>query len=262
MNISCIRSFLYWNENAPAWTEMTRAGYDVYRDYFNTPAFFEILPSINGLSGLDIGCGEGHNTRLLMKKGAVMHGIDISEFFIEKAREIERDSTNGNRYKVGSAAVLPFATSQFDFATSFMCLMDVPNLTNSLQEAHRVLKPGGFFQFSIAHPCFSSPHRRNLRNEYGETYAIEVGNYFDGKPGFIDEWIFNSAPEVLKQKFRKFKVPTFHRTLTEWFMAIKQSGFTIEQLNEPAPSVAIAEEIPALQDARVVSYFLHIRCRK
>ena len=31
----------YWNGNAEAWTKLARAGYDVYRDYLNTPAFFQ-----------------------------------------------------------------------------------------------------------------------------------------------------------------------------------------------------------------------------
>jgi trans-aconitate methyltransferase len=55
----------YWNGTADAWTELARAGYDVYRDHLNTPAFFASLPDVSGLCGLDIGCGEGHNTRLL-----------------------------------------------------------------------------------------------------------------------------------------------------------------------------------------------------
>jgi len=41
----------YWNENAVVWTRLARAGYDVYRDYLNTPAFFEMLPEIRGLTG-------------------------------------------------------------------------------------------------------------------------------------------------------------------------------------------------------------------
>ena len=67
----------YWNANATVWTELARAGYDVYRDYLNTPAFFEILPDVKGLDGLDIGCGEGHNTRLLAKRGARITAVDI-----------------------------------------------------------------------------------------------------------------------------------------------------------------------------------------
>jgi len=60
----------YWNENSAVWTALARAGYDVFRDYLNTPAFLELLPGVDGLSGLDIGCGEGYNTRLLVGRGA------------------------------------------------------------------------------------------------------------------------------------------------------------------------------------------------
>ena len=55
----------YWDENAEAWAELARAGYDHFRDGLNTPAFLAMLPEVDGLAGLDIGCGEGHNTRLL-----------------------------------------------------------------------------------------------------------------------------------------------------------------------------------------------------
>jgi trans-aconitate methyltransferase len=54
-----------WNANAATWTELTRAGFDVYRDLVNTPAFFALLPPVDGRLCLDLGCGEGHNTRLL-----------------------------------------------------------------------------------------------------------------------------------------------------------------------------------------------------
>ena len=64
---------------------LSRAGYDVYRDYLNTPAFFAILPDVRGLIGLDIRCGEGHNTRLLAHRGARVMGIDASPTFIRYA---------------------------------------------------------------------------------------------------------------------------------------------------------------------------------
>jgi hypothetical protein len=31
----------YWNDNAEAWTIIARAGFDIYRDYLNTPAFLK-----------------------------------------------------------------------------------------------------------------------------------------------------------------------------------------------------------------------------
>src|SRR5215475_13729042 len=90
----------YWNSNADAWTELSRAGFDVYRDYLNTPAFLTMLPDVEGLAGMDIGCGEGHNTRLLAERGARLSAIDIAEVFIAHARLTEQQAPLGIDYRV------------------------------------------------------------------------------------------------------------------------------------------------------------------
>jgi len=61
-----------------------------YRDYLNTPAFFDMLTDVNGLFGLDIGCSEDHNTRLLAERGARMAAINISQVFIQYAQKVEK----------------------------------------------------------------------------------------------------------------------------------------------------------------------------
>ncbi len=86
-----------WNENAEAWTRLARAGYDIYRDHLNTPGFFAMLPDVAGQSGLDIGCGAGHNTRLLARRGARMTAVDIAEAFIGHARQAEADEPLATR---------------------------------------------------------------------------------------------------------------------------------------------------------------------
>lgn len=251
-----------WEGNADAWTRLARAGYDVYRDHLNTPAFFELLPDVAGLSGLDIGCGEGHNTRLLAKQGARVTAIDIAETFIAHARRAEADDPLGIDYRVASAVELPFADGTFDFATGFMSFMDVPETGRVVAEACRVLKPGGFLQFSICHPCFDTPHRRNLRDAGGRTYAIEVGDYFRNLQGEIDEWLFHAAPPEAKAGLAKFRVPRFTRTIGQWLNLLIDAGLRVERLAEPRPSDEAVLNHPGLQDAQVVSYFLHIRARK
>src|SRR5438046_3790169 len=116
----------YWNESAESWTKLARAGYDIYRDHLNTPAFFAMLPDVEGLAGLDIGCGEGHNTRLLAQRGARVSAIDISEVFIRHAQDTEKETPLGIDYQIASAVDLPFPNSSFDFAAAFISLMDVP----------------------------------------------------------------------------------------------------------------------------------------
>src|SRR5262249_54638848 len=88
----------FWGGNAESWNQLARAGYDVYRDHLNTPAFLALLPDVAGLSGLDIGCGEGHNTRLLAGRGARVTAIDIAEAFIARARLAEADEPLGIDY--------------------------------------------------------------------------------------------------------------------------------------------------------------------
>ena len=75
----------YWEGNAENWTKLARSGYDRCRNLINTPAFFKMIPDIKGLKGLDIGCGEGYNTRIAAKKGGQLTAIDISESFINFA---------------------------------------------------------------------------------------------------------------------------------------------------------------------------------
>jgi ubiquinone/menaquinone biosynthesis C-methylase UbiE len=44
-----------------------------------------------------------------------------------------------------------------------MSLMDIPETERVLAEIFRVLRPGGFLQFSISHPCFETPHRKSAQ---------------------------------------------------------------------------------------------------
>ena len=252
----------YWNDSADVWTKLVRAGYDVYRDYLNTPAFFGLLPNAAKLAGLDIGCGEGHNTRLLAKLGARMTAVDIAAIFIGHAIRTEIDEPLNIDYVLASAVELPFADASFDFATGFMSFMDVPETDCVLAESWRVLRPGGFLQFSISHPCFDTPHRRNVRDALGRTYAIEVGDYFQTREGEIDEWLFTAAPRQVRQGLRKFRIPRFTRTLSQWLNLLTDTGFLLERMEEPRPSDETVAACPALQDAQVVSYFLHLRVRK
>ena len=221
-----------------------------------------MLSEVDGLAGLDIGCGEGHNNRLLAERGAQMTGIDISTTFIHQARRTEKEHPLGIRYEVASAVSLPFDEASFDFATAFMSLMDIPETERVLEEAFRVIRPGGFLQFSISHPCFDTPHHKTLRDEAGRTYAVEVGAYFRKLEGEIEEWIFSAAPPEVREDLHPFRVPRYTRPLSEWLNLVVKRGFVLERFGEPFPSDEAVRERPGLQSAQVVALFLHVRARK
>ena len=252
----------YWEANAETWTRHVRAGYDIYRDGLNTPAFLDMLPPVRGLRGLDIGCGEGSNTRQLARLGATMHAIDVAPTFIRHARDAETAEPLGVTYVAGDGTDLPFGAGSFDFATAFMSMMDMADQGRAFCEAERVLRPGGFLQFSILHPCFVPPHRRVLREPDGTTRAIEIAGYFDATDGRIDTWWLTNVPQEERERTEPFRVPRFHRTLSGWVDLILEAGLVIERFNEPWVSVELAKAEPVLEDTRVAPPFLHIRVIK
>jgi SAM-dependent methyltransferase len=251
----------FWEANAETWTQHSRAGYDIYQDALNTPAFLAMLPPITGLDGLDIGCGEGSNTRKLARLGAWMHAIDIAATFIRHAQATEAADPLGIGFHVADGMALPFADTAFDFVTAFMSLMDMPDQARVLQEVQRILRPGGFLQFSILHPCFVPAHRKVLREADGRTRAIEIAGYFDTIDGRVDSWWFETLPREERERVAPFRTPRFHRTLSGWVEIICRAGLAIEQFGEPCANPELAEAEPVVADTRVAPLFLHVRAR-
>ena len=225
-------------------------------------AFFAVLPDVAGRRGLDIGCGEGYNTRLVAQRGAAVTAVDISPVFLQHARQTEAETRLGLQYVLASAVELPFAAASFDFATAFMSFMDIGETERVVAEAFRVLRPGGFLQFSITHPCFDLPLRRKLRDSQGQEYAYVLGGYFENLEGEVAEWLFSAAPPEARAGLPLFRTPRFTRTLSQWFYLLVQTGFVIEHLHEPYPDDDVIRQRPDLKDMRIIAFFLVVRCRK
>ena len=141
-------------------------------------------------------------------------------------------------------------------------MMDMANHGAALREAARILRPGGFLQFSILHPCFVPPHRRVLREPDGTTRAIEVGGYFDATDGRIDTFWLTNVPQEERDQTEPFRVPRFHRTLSGWVDLLVEAGLVIERFGEPRVSADVAKAEPTLEDTLVAPIFLHIRALK
>ena len=218
-----------WNANADGWTAMSRAGSDVYRDLVNTPAFFAMLPDVTGRRCLDLGCGEGHNTRLLADRGARVIALDHAETFVGHAAGIAH---GGIRYLVGDGAVLPFAAGTFDVVTAFMSLMDVGDPEAALVDVARVLRPGGFVQFSVVHPVNGTPIRSWVRDADGTRTALAIGDYFTEGPQ-TETWTFGSAPSDLRDRFEPFTITYARRTFAGWVNAVTGAGLVIDAVAEP-----------------------------
>lgn len=257
----------HWDENAPEWIRAVRSGWDVYREYVNNPVFFRMLPDLAGQAVLDVGCGEGYNTRRLADIGAKMAGVDVSEAMVDAARQHEERETRGIEYHVASGSDLGrFADESFAAVVSTMAMMDLPDYEGCVAEVARVLEPGGLFQFSITHPCTMTRRFQWVRDDEGRRLGMMVGNYFGCEPTTpeqeVEQWFFGGAPPEVRAKARRFRVPRFFRTLSEYVNPLAARGFRILQIAEPMADDDAIRQCPDVEDTRIVPYFLVVQCRK
>jgi ubiquinone/menaquinone biosynthesis C-methylase UbiE len=245
-----------WEANAPAWIAMSRAGADRYRDLVNTPAFMALLPDLAGCRVLDVGCGEGHNTRLLRSRGGLVAALDVSPTFVRAAR----DADGSIDHLVADATAIPFVDETFDVATAFMSLMDMPDPGAVLAEMTRVARRGGCVQFSITHPASSTPEREWIRSSDGAKRLLATGGYFHEGP-ITESWTFGSAPDDLRARHEPFTITWTRRTLSGWLNLVVDAGLTLDRVIEPAATPEVAERHPEVADTRITPYFLIVRAR-
>jgi SAM-dependent methyltransferase/drug/metabolite transporter (DMT)-like permease len=100
---------------------------------------------------LEIGCGVGRLLVPLAERVAVAHGVDISPVMIGKSKEYAADAPNV-RTALTDGAVAHLEDSSIDFVFSFIVFQHIPDrapIRRYVEEAARVLKPGGVFRFQV-----------------------------------------------------------------------------------------------------------------
>src|SRR5689334_8432054 len=128
---------------------------------------------------VEMGCGLGELSRLLASRGAVVTAVDLSASMLAHAKKQEADRPLGIRFLVGDVATLDWWTGDvYDGVVCNMALMDIDDLDGALATAARVLRPGGWFSFSLLHPCF--PGVRDGSSEQLSSWPPDRGYAWEG----------------------------------------------------------------------------------
>jgi demethylmenaquinone methyltransferase/2-methoxy-6-polyprenyl-1,4-benzoquinol methylase len=92
---------------------------------------------------LDLCCGSGQATEILVQYSQHVTGLDASPFAIARAKH----NVPQAEYVVAFAEAMPFPDGQFDLVITSTALheMESKQLRQILKEVQRVLKPGGCF---------------------------------------------------------------------------------------------------------------------
>lgn len=185
-------------------------------DFTGRPAVFQMCEPITGAEILDLGCGEGYFSRLLLTKDPrSIIGIDISEEMVKSANLQNHDlraffsSTHGTE--------LNFKNKQFDLVVAVFVYnyLFLEETIKSFNEVFRVLKTGGRFVFSVPHPFFPF-----IAQDTSQTFHFDFAekSYFSSRD--------HRAEGIIRRRDAvELPVQMCHKTIEDYFSALNLAGF-------------------------------------
>lgn len=125
--------------------------------------------------------------------------------------------------------------------TANLCLNDIAKLDTVTGAVARVLRPGGWFAFSVPHPCFESPHASWSTTPQGR-FGRLVSGYYD--PAF---WR-SPDPQGVR------RVGNYHRPLSTYLNTLIQQGYVVAGITEPRPPQAVTALHPGYAEVPLLLF--------
>ncbi|ESJ19889.1 SAM-dependent methyltransferase [Cupriavidus sp. HPC(L)] len=197
------------------------------------PAIRAMLPDLTGSRVVDFGCGFGWATRWMREQGAAsVLGLDISENMLTRARA---DTTDPNiEYRIADIETVELPESAFDFAYSALTFHYIKDFERLARMIYRALAPGGSMVFTIEHPIFTAAAdpRWIVDGDGRKTWPV---NRYSVEGERRTDWF---AKGVLK----------YHRTIATTLNTLIRAGFTVQDVEEFAPSAEQIRLNPGLEE--------------
>jgi len=157
------------DENAATQMKFFSELRDAYESEVVASPFYDVLDRVTlgrwtsrtimqGMLVAEIGCGTGRQTLPLLRTGANLICVDLSEDMLRLARSkvLAEQAAGRADFVVGTAENLPLADNLFDAAVIFGSLHHFSNPAVALRETARIMKAGGRFYML-------EPHKSPLR---------------------------------------------------------------------------------------------------
>lgn len=211
------------------------------------PTLQSLLPRIEGLRVLDLGCGFGWFSRWSMAAGAQsVVGIDLSENMLERAKAETSDTRI--KYVRADLDVVELGPGSFDLVFSSLTLHYLKDLSSLIRQVYRGLRSGGHFVFSVEHPILLAPSEPRWKVLDSGASIWPLNNYLDEGPRVVD-WLVDG---VAKE----------HRTIATYLNSLMNNGFVVRRIEEWAPSYEQVREHPEWALDRNRPYFLLVAVQR
>jgi SAM-dependent methyltransferase len=181
--------------------------------YYERPATLSLLPDVDGMRVLDVGCGPGAYSEYLIEHGATVIAIDASPRMVKHAHVRLQGKADIRHHDVREPLVF-VQDNTIDLILAPLVLDYSENWFPIFTEFHRILKPESPCIFSIEHPFFKYLYHKT--ENYLSTEIVSA--FWTG---------FTTAPVL---------VHSYRRPLNAIFAVIKNTGFTLDKILEPIPT--------------------------
>lgn len=219
-----------WNSTAMAY-ELFNNSSDSYSYNIEWPCIQRMLPSIEGKTILDLGCGTGIFTFLFEEYNpAELLAIDLSDEMLNIAKEKALKKNSIAQFLQGDVSeAASYPAKEFDFIFSSTTTHYIANLNKLFENIHNCLKTGGTCIISIIHPVYSAMYPIEHGNEFPTDDEWTVRYLDQRKRTYIQPWI------EYNDEFENQLSSSYHHTFSDYVNAIINAGLKIEEIQEPLP---------------------------